>query len=695
MLLESSFEDIAELQSVNGVIKVWLADESLSLVHSLQGKATTPIEPMTKPPESYSIHRWTGVDQLHKAGLRGHGATVAVIDTGIDYRHEALSECFGSRCKVVGGYDFAGTSVGSGPDCDPIDTKGHGTHVAGIIAGDDAFFTGVAPDARLLAYKVFPDFSGSGCQAELLIKAACDAYIAGADVINVSINGLNGFSDGPWAHVASRLVEKGLVVVISAGNDGTYGPFFAGGGSNGPGVLSVASISVDTNSKVSIENASAQPESSGFTSWGPTNELLIKPDVGAPGYGIVSTHLNGTYKVSSGTSMAAPYIAGIAALYIGAHGGRSIHGPGFGRWLSEKIITSGRSVSWSSTRRNVTAPPFQVGTGLVDALRVLNYTTHVSSTPMALQDLATFRNYWTVNITNNANETVEYTFAQESQAAVEIHSGKIEIGINPRNELKPIEMSPEIQLPPPTRVKSGETVSVPVKFSPPKNIDDDFLPIYGGKIWAFDTMFKAEPNIQNARPAWSFNLDEDPRDFVKLNMSMAYPCSHFRWDIFEENWREARWHYPPEIGKNGYIGSARGYRPKPSEILFNPTPSIVKSAESFPRTRIERGLQRFWWFGNLANGTMIPPGNYTMRVAALRPHGNPQLSDHWQVAQLPTLTVDPFYRDKKDKLKKWKKMKKEEEKKKKEMRKKEEKREKQQMEKNKEAHDTKWAASGA
>ncbi|PHH81808.1 hypothetical protein CDD82_7793 [Ophiocordyceps australis] len=740
LIFDSSVEHMTELQGLNGVINVWSFDDTLPFVHSLEDEAVTYSEPMTEPPASYTIHRWTGVDQLHKAGLRGHGATVAVIDTGIDYRHEALGGCFGPKCKVIGGDDLIGTHAGSEPDNDPIDTHGHGTHVSGIIAGDGPLFTGVAPDARLLAYKVFADKSGSNCAYETLIQAACSAYINGADVINVSINGFNGFSDGPWARVASRLVEKGLVVVISAGNDGTDGPFLAGAGSNGLGVISVASISVNTNSTVSMDDESTQPQSSIFTSWGPTNELLIKPDVGAPGSEILSTHLNGTYEFSSGTSMASPYVAGIAALYIGAHGGRSIHGPSFGRWLSEKIIASGRSVLWNVEGPTVMASPLQVGTGLVDAVRVLNYTTHVSSTPMALQDLPTFRHSWTVNITNNANKIVKYTFTQESQAAFEIHLGKVGLGIEPLRGLKLIKMDPEIQLPPTTRVKPGETVSVPVKFSPPKNINDDFLPIYGGKVWvngdngeslcvsyagsaydsekAFDTMFMAEPKLEHAQPSWSFNLTEDQTDFVGIVMTMAYPCLHFRWDIFEENWSEEEWHYPPEIGKHGYIGSVRGYRPTYDDILFAPTPSIVKKAEPFPRVRLKRGTHRFWWFGTMANGTMIRPGTYTMRVAALRPRGNPQLSDHWQIARLPTVTVDRFDQSKKDRLKKWKKMEKEEERRKKEedkkmkkwrknqekkwkelrkeqkkkMRKMRKEQQKKEAERNKEVEDTKWAA---
>jgi subtilisin family serine protease len=83
-----------------------------------------------------------------------------------------------------------------------------------------------------------------------------------------------------------------------------------------------------------------------FTSWGATFELEIKPDVAAPGRNIYSTYLDNQWAVLSGTSMACPYVAGVAALYIGKYGGRSFHGPGFARELANRIITSGAALPW-------------------------------------------------------------------------------------------------------------------------------------------------------------------------------------------------------------------------------------------------------------------------------------------------------------------------------------------------------------
>ncbi|SCL46954.1 Subtilase family protein [Micromonospora eburnea] len=150
---------------------------------------------------------------------RGHGVTVAVIDTGVDYRHPALGGGFGPGHRVVGGYDFAND------DTDPMDDNGHGTHVAGIIAGTgaggDMAVTGVAPDATLTAYKVLNEY-GWGDTEDIIaaLEAAVDpANPYRADVVNMSL-GATGDGTDPVGLAATRAVRAGVVVVAAAGNDG-------------------------------------------------------------------------------------------------------------------------------------------------------------------------------------------------------------------------------------------------------------------------------------------------------------------------------------------------------------------------------------------------------------------------------------------------------------------------------------------
>lgn len=146
--------------------------------------------------------------------VTGAGMTVAILDTGVDYRHPDLGGGFGPGHKVVAGHDFVNG------DTDPMDDNGHGTHVAGIVAADGAV-RGVAPDARLTAYKVLGE-DGSGQVSDIL--AGLDAAVSPAnpyraDVVNLSLSGPGDGTD-PLSLAASLVARTGVVVVASAGNVG-------------------------------------------------------------------------------------------------------------------------------------------------------------------------------------------------------------------------------------------------------------------------------------------------------------------------------------------------------------------------------------------------------------------------------------------------------------------------------------------
>ncbi|KAL7951248.1 peptidase S8/S53 domain-containing protein [Trichoderma barbatum] len=656
MVIETEVDNVDTLSAVPGVANVWPM-KTVPMASAMQRVKAAP----ESKNHNYSVHQWTGVDQLHAQGIRGKGVTIAMIDTGVDYTHEAV---------VAGGYDLVGTDWNShnekrypkDPDQDPMDSHGHGTHVAGIIAAENEWVVGVAPDAQLLSFKVFAD-NPWDTDEDVLIQAFCDAYGAGADIITASIGRPDGFADDPWALVASRIADKGVVVTISAGNEGNTGPFYSSSGANGHNVLSVAAVNVTGNPNISTSDPSAAPIPALFTSWGPTNELLLKPDIGAPGFEIVSTVPGNDFDSMSGTSMAAPYIAGIAALYISKHGGRELHGPGFAKMLANRIVSSGVSIGWAvdDVDLEFRAPPFQVGTGLVNALKVLGYDTQLAFEPFSLSDSIQFRPRWTANITNSGNQTVVYAFEIEPQAGVEILDPHY--GIKTAYKLEPLRIVPPVSLPSDVAVASGETEQVEFIFDLPKDINDDYLPLYGGKVWirgsngedlsipyggaaydtekAFDSMFSGEPFItdRGANWTWSFNTEKSHFDFVELSARLDYPCFHLRWDIYTPFWTEFHWEYPPVVGVSGYVGAAATMRDADTFWYYDPSRMDKEQTASFPMMRVPRGYAKHWWFGKLANGSYIAPGNYTLRFAALRPYGNPNISDHWDVMRLPVRSI--------------------------------------------------------
>ena len=160
---------------------------------------------------------WTQLDG-YGDNITGDNITIAIIDTGIDYTHGDLGGCFGAGCKVVGGYDVANS------DNDPMDDQGHGTHCAGIAAGNGTL-KGVAPDAKLYAYKVL-DSSGSGYTSDIIAGVELsmdpnnDSDLSDhVDVISMSLGG-SGDPFDSLSQACTNAMKAGVTVVIAAGNDG-------------------------------------------------------------------------------------------------------------------------------------------------------------------------------------------------------------------------------------------------------------------------------------------------------------------------------------------------------------------------------------------------------------------------------------------------------------------------------------------
>ncbi|MGW2768824.1 S8 family serine peptidase [Streptomyces sp. NPDC001275] len=165
----------------------------------------------------------TGVPQAHRQGSTGKGVTVGIVDSGIAYDHPALGGGGFPNGKVLGGYDFADE------DADPYDdtntpAAGHGTHVAGIVAGDDTHIKGVAPEATLRSYRVFG--SKNAATDDLIIAALDQAAADDVDVVNMSLGSKGERSSSVLSLAVNNLVASGTPTVVAVGN-GYAGPFNA------------------------------------------------------------------------------------------------------------------------------------------------------------------------------------------------------------------------------------------------------------------------------------------------------------------------------------------------------------------------------------------------------------------------------------------------------------------------------------
>ncbi len=223
-------------------------------------------------PELITALAMTGADVAQsELGYTGAGVKVAVMDTGIDIDHPDLGGDGTPdggpfpNSRVLYGYDFVGDAYNAdpsslaynpvpAPDPNPDDCNGHGTHVAGII-GANGSVTGVAPGVTFGAYRVF------GCQgsttADIMLAAMERALADDMDVLNMSIGSAYQWPQYPTAQASNRLVNKGMVVVASIGNNGANGLYSAGAPGLGSKVIGVASFD---NTHVALTTFTISPD---------------------------------------------------------------------------------------------------------------------------------------------------------------------------------------------------------------------------------------------------------------------------------------------------------------------------------------------------------------------------------------------------------------------------------------------------
>jgi subtilisin family serine protease len=285
-----------------------------------------------------------GAPEAWAAGHTGAGTTVAVLDTGIDTTHPDLSDA------VTGARNFTSSATDD-------DRVGHGTHVASTITGNGDKHRGVAPDAALLNGKVLDD-RGFG-QESWIIAGMEWAAASGADVVNMSLGTLAP-SDGtdPMSRALDRITEEtGALFVVSSGN--------TGGNVGSPAAAETA---------LTVGAVDRDDRLAGFSSRGRTDGGAVKPEITAPGVEIVAAKAkNGQigdpavdgYVSMSGTSMAAPHVAGAAAILAGQH-------PDWSPGQLKAALTG-------SAAPNDTSTVFEQGAGRVDVAGADTATVVASS----------------------------------------------------------------------------------------------------------------------------------------------------------------------------------------------------------------------------------------------------------------------------------------------------------------------------
>jgi subtilisin family serine protease len=354
VVLDLPIEQVGGLTDVEGLDYVTPDRPVSGVVSHLQtttGASLASISPLT-PADQPGRDRTPQTLTYGVGGLDGSGVGIAVVDSGIDFDHFDLRT--GGRRREILTVDFTGI----GNEGDPF---GHGTHVAGIIAGDGSSwsangvdYAGIAPGAGLFDLRVL-DGKGHGTISRVV--AAIDWAVANQRARNIRVLNLSlatppidSYLDDPLCRAVQRAVDAGIVVVAAAGNFGldpdgrrVYGGITSPGIS--PSAITVGAV--DTHGTDARSDDNVAPWSSRGPTWagrtdaatGETvHDTLAKPDLVAPGMRIVSLERPGNlivdrfpeldvptgdrtrnpYMVLSGTSMSAPVVAGAVALMLQA-----------------------------------------------------------------------------------------------------------------------------------------------------------------------------------------------------------------------------------------------------------------------------------------------------------------------------------------------------------------------------------------
>jgi serine protease AprX len=353
--------------SINGVAARLTGRQVLTLARDGHVEAITWDAPIVLASTLSNKQRWpyvSGVQKFWASGTSAATPTIAVVDSGID----------GSRADFSGRV-VAEVNLSTLANNSPGDGRGHGTFVAGIAAGSGDGYAGAAPASNLVSLDVMDD-SGMANTRDVIAAADWilknkDAY--GIRVANFSLHSSqsNSFMYDPLDQAVERLWFAGVVVVAAAGNYGVAGqasgvPFAPG---NDPFVITVGADDVDGS--VSTTDDYAAP----WSAYGYTLDGFAKPDLAAPGRFIVgpapatstlalerpTSVVAPGYIQLSGTSFAAPIVAGAAAQILSAHP----------NWTPDQV----KGALMLAARPAGDAAPLSIGVGVIDVARAVALTS--------------------------------------------------------------------------------------------------------------------------------------------------------------------------------------------------------------------------------------------------------------------------------------------------------------------------------
>ena len=538
-----------------------------------------------------------GVTQLWNMGLTGSGIVVGVIDDGVDYTNPDLGGCLGTNCKVIGGWDFGDN------DPDPMGCfRYHGTEVVSVIAADGEF-KGIAPKAKILAYKIYKgegfgngQFVGHGFDA--LEKAIED----GAKVVD--------WANGNWSDTVKvqsyeqslyQNIEKADVLVLQpAGNNGsamlnkTFIPNYFVGYYISP-ILGYVS-KADTLSVGAWNWMDNTME--WYSSMGPSSDFQLQPDIIAPSK-VYATRLPGEYIVFNGTSASTPVATGLAVLIRQAHPEWNI------KDLKDAIMNNA-SVMYNKDNGEPITMLLQ-GAGLINALATIKTPAIIS--PYSLSMTATSLTATTITIKNITDATQTFT------ASVELTLGNLQYGAN--DGLRLSLTSTKIVVPPKLTATLGLTGTADLSVLT-KGPHEAIIWFNNGTATLHVPVL-----IWNDPSSWWWSPDtgasKTPPKKI-LNSSITTSTLDF---VDPKSAKAIKIDFTLGRGSlNPYTLTTSGLDPTFSDLVDEVRVEILNSEGKVVRTLFDKhdlliGHYTVTWYGEDDNKQAVPDGTYTYRISSM------------------------------------------------------------------------------
>ena len=353
-------------------------------------------------------------DKVWALGFTGQNVVIGGEDTGYDWTHQAIKGKYRGWNGTSADHNFNwhdAIHTGNGGSCglnsnQPCDDYGHGTHTMGTMVGDDGTGDqiGMAPGAKWIGCRNMDQGNGTlttYIECFQFFLAPTDLTNANADpakaphVINNSwgcptSEGCNSTNFATMETVINNLKAAGVVVVVSAGNDG-------------PSCSTITDPAAIYDNNYAVGATDINDSIASFSSRGPVTVYIstkVKPDISAPGVNIRSCIPGGTFANYSGTSMAGPHVAGLVALIISANPSLSGNVDSIEKIINKTAVFPSINNQVCNGISETTIPNYIFGHGRIDALAAVNAVlTSLQENPKSSLSVKTFPNPFTNKIT--------------------------------------------------------------------------------------------------------------------------------------------------------------------------------------------------------------------------------------------------------------------------------------------------------